>query len=110
MSIYIQSLFIAIPIFSILIIIEAIAAKRKGISINHSSDMISSLSSGLTNTTRDGIKFGFAIITYSWRVDHITIYKIEPIWLAVIIAFIVQDFSGYWVHRLSHRLNILWNF
>ena len=109
MSIYVQSLFYAIPIFMVLIIIEAITAQLKGTPVNHSADMISSLSSGVTNTIRDGLKFGFAIISYSWLVDHITIYRLEPVWLAVIIAFIVQDFTGYWIHRLNHRVNILWN-
>ena len=109
MSIYIQSLFIAIPIFMILIIIEAVVAKLKGISVNHSADMISSLSSGVTNILRDGIKFGFTIISYAWLVDHFTIYKMKPIWVAVIIAFIVQDFTGYWLHRINHRVNIMWN-
>ena len=109
MSIYVQSLFYAIPIFMVLIIIEAITAQLKGTPVNHSADMISSLSSGVTNTIRDGLKFGFAIISYSWLVDHITIYKLEPVWLAVIIAFIVQDFTGYWIHRLNHQVNILWN-
>ena len=71
--------------------------------------MISSLSSGITNTIRDGVKFGFAIISYSRLVDHMTVYKLEPIWLAVVIAFVVQDFSGYWMHRLKHRVNIFWN-
>ena len=80
-----------------------------GKSINQPADMISSLSSGLTNTIRDGIKFGFAIISYTWLVDHMTIYKLKPIWIAVIIAFIIKDFSGYWIHRLSHNINILWN-
>jgi len=38
-----------------------------------------------------------------------TIYKLEPVWLAVIIAFVVQDFTGYCMHRMKHRVNILWN-
>ena len=75
MNIYIQSLFFAIPIFVALIIIEAVTAKLKGISINNSADMISSLSSGVTNTIRDGIKFSIAIISYTWLVDHIAILK-----------------------------------
>ncbi|GIS56498.1 MAG: hypothetical protein CM1200mP1_04360 [Candidatus Neomarinimicrobiota bacterium] len=32
-----------------------------------------------------------------------------PIWLAVVIAFVVEDFAGYWMHRLNHRVNIFWN-
>ena len=109
MSFYIKSLFFAIPIFTILIIIEAIIAKRKDLQINRAADVITSLSSGLTKTIRDGIKFGFTIIGYSWLVTNMTIYKLEPIWLAVIIAFVVQDFTGYCIHRLKHRVNILWN-
>ncbi|MDG2366053.1 MAG: sterol desaturase family protein [Candidatus Marinimicrobia bacterium] len=79
------------------------------IKINNPVDIISSLSSGITNIAKDGLKFGVLIISYSWLVKHITILKIEPIWLAIIIAFIVQDFSGYWLHRMNHRINIFWN-
>ena len=109
MQFYIKSLFFAIPTFIVLILFEAIAAKFKGVEINRSADVISSLSSGITNTIRDGVKFSFAIISYAWLVDHMTVYKLEPVWLAVVIAFMVQDFSGYWMHRLNHRVNIFWN-
>ena len=109
MSFYIKTLFYAIPTFMVLIVLEAIVAKAKGVNINRSADVISSLSSGITNTIRDAIKFTFAIITYSWLVDHITVYKLEPYWLAVVVAFLVKDFSGYCVHRLNHRVNVLWN-
>jgi len=109
MSFYIKSLFFAIPTFVVLISLEAWIAKIKGVKINRSADMISSLSSGVTNTVRDGIKFSFVIISYSWLVENIAIYKLTPIWLAVVIAFVVEDFAGYWMHRLNHRVNIFWN-
>jgi len=93
----------------VLIALEAIVAKLKGMEVNRSADVISSLSSGITNTIRDAIKFTFAIVTYSWLVDRIAIYKLEPYWLAFLVAFFVKDFSGYCVHRLNHRVNVLWN-
>ena len=74
MSIYLTSLLYAIPTFILLILIEMIVANVKGIKINRPEDMISSLSSGMTNTTRDGLKLGFAIISYTWLVDNFTIY------------------------------------
>ena len=55
MNVYIKSLFFAIPIFIILISIEMIFARIKGIKINNGADMISSLSSGLSNTIKDAI-------------------------------------------------------
>jgi len=109
MSIYVNLLFVAIPSFIVLILIEEFFAKKKGLSVNTHEDMISSLSSGMTNTIKDTLKVGIAIISYAWLVDKITIFKIEPLWLAVLIAFIVQDFSGYWMHRLQHRVNLFWN-
>ena len=109
MSFYVTSLMFAIPIFLILIGIEAVAAGRMGIRVNRPADMISSLSSGATNTLRDGISFGFILISYTWLVDKLTLYKLDPVWLAVIIAFIVEDFAGYWIHRMNHRVNVFWN-
>ena len=109
MSIYVKLLFIAIPSFIVLILLEEFFAKKKGLTVNTHEDMISSLSSGMTNTIKDTLKVGIAIISYAWLVDKITIFKIEPLWLAVLIAFIVQDFSGYWMHRLQHRVNLFWN-
>ena len=109
MNFYLQSLFIAVPSFIILILIESFVSRIKGININEHEDMISSLSSGITNTTKDAFKVGIVLISYAWLVDKITIYKLEPLWLAIFVAFIVQDFTGYWMHRLNHRVNMFWN-
>ena len=86
MPFYVKSLFIAIPSFIVLIIIEMIFAKLKGLKVNNHADMISSLSSGMTNIIKDTLKFSFVIISYVWLVDNITIYKLEPLWLAIIIV------------------------
>ena len=109
MSFYIQSLFIAIPIFFILIILEWIASKKIGKKVNRSTDVISSLSSGMSNITKDSLNLGVVLISYEWLVKHLTVYKLEPLWLATLFAFIIQDLTGYWMHRLNHRVNIFWN-
>ena len=109
MSFYIQSLFIAIPIFFILIMLEWIASNKIGTEVNRSTDVISSLSSGMTNITKDSLKLSVVLISYGWLVKHLAIYNLEPIWLAILFAFIIQDFTGYWMHRLNHRVNIFWN-
>ena len=79
MNYFIKYLFFAIPIFTFLIVIEAIIARYRNLPINRSEDVISSLSSGLTNIIRDGIKFTVIIISYAWLVEKIAIYKLEPI-------------------------------
>ena len=109
MSFYIQSLFITIPIFFILIILEWIASKKIGKKVNISTDVISSMSSGMSNITKDSLNLGVVLISYGWLVKHLTVHKLEPLWLATLFAFIIQDFTGYWMHRLNHRINIFWN-
>ena len=109
MNFYFKSLLFAIPAFILLIIIEEIIARIKGIKVNRAADMISSQSSGMTNVIFDALKFSIAIISYSWLVNKIALIKIETNWISFIICFLVIDFAGYWDHRLSHRINILWN-
>ena len=80
-------------------------SKRTGIEINNSADVISSLSSGISNITKDSLKIGFAC-KLQLVVEHLTIYKLEPIWL-VYFCILVQDFTGYWMHRLNHSEHFL---
>ena len=75
MSFYIQALFVAIPIFSLFIIIEWIIARKMGLAINRPADVISSLSSGMSNITKDGMKLSVVLISYNWLVDNFTVYK-----------------------------------
>ena len=55
------------------------------------------------------MKLSIVIISYSWFLERLMIYKLDPVWAAVLVAIIVQDFTGYWLHRLNHRVNIFWN-
>ncbi|MFN8319194.1 MAG: sterol desaturase family protein [Saprospiraceae bacterium] len=33
-----------------------------------------------------------------------------PMWAVLLTGFLVRDFVQWWVHRLLHRVNFLWNF
>lgn len=109
MSFFIQSLYVVIPIFVFLIIIEEIISRYTGKKINRAMDVISSLGSGITNITKDGMKFSIVLVSYSFFLEHLELYKLEPLWASIFLAILVQDFSGYWLHRLNHRVNIFWN-
>ena len=72
-------------------------------------DMISSLSSGITNVTKDVLGLSIGIISYSWLVDHLAIVHVPGGWLTYLVAFLALDFSGYWTHRIAHQYNFFWN-
>ncbi len=109
METYGKILIIAMPLFLLLVLFEKWYGWRKGFDTVRTMDMISSLSSGVTNSTKDVLGLSVAIISYSWLVEHLTIYQVQSSWLLYVIAFLALDFSGYWVHRLAHTINFFWN-
>ena len=109
MEAYAQALLYAIPGFLLLIGLEAVYAWKKGIKINRGADMISSLSSGISNIVKDVLGLSIAIVSYAWLVERIAIFDLGKQWYVFAIAFIAKDFAGYWIHRMEHRVNIFWN-
>lgn len=109
MQTYAQVLLYAIPFFVVLIAVEHVVSLAKGIAINRWFDVISSLSSGITNIVKDILGLSIVIISYGYMADHWALTRISDSWLVYVVAFIGIDFAGYWTHRFSHEINIFWN-
>lgn len=71
--------------------------------------MVSSLSSGVTNVTKDVLGLSIAIISYEWLMGKLAVVHVQNTLLTYIIAFMALDFAGYWVHRIAHEYNFFWN-
>ncbi len=106
---YGKILLIAMPAFFLLVLFEKWYGWRKGNDTVRQMDMISSLSSGVTNVTKDVLGLSVAIISYEWLLAHFAVTQIQLTWLTYVIAFVVLDFAGYCVHRLDHTINFFWN-
>ena len=98
-----------IPIFLILVLVEYVYSWYKKDDMMNINDVVSSLSSGLTNITKDVLGLSIGIIGYGWMVDHLALFTIEATWITYVLAFITIDFQGYWSHRWNHHINIFWN-
>ncbi len=109
MQTYGHILLIAMPAFLILVLAEKLYGIIRGTDRFRHMDVISSLSSGITNITKDVLGLSIAIISYEWMVQHFAIFQVQNKLVVYIIAFIVLDHSGYWVHRINHRYNLFWN-
>ncbi len=109
MELYAQALSYAIPFFLVLIVLEQWIAKRKGIEINRGMDVISSLSSGMTNTLKNLMGLSVVLISYGWLVNHVALAQVTPSWWVYMLAFLGMDFVGYWSHRFDHKINVFWN-
>lgn len=109
METYGKILLIAMPAFLGLVLFEKWWGWRKGRDTVRHMDMISSLSSGITNSTKDVLGLSIAIIGYKWMVDHMAIMHIQSSIWVYIIAFVALDLTGYLTHRIDHKVNFFWN-
>jgi len=93
----------------VLIVLEQWIAQQKGLEVNRGMDVISSLSSGMTNTLKNLMGLSVVLISYGWLVDHIALTQVTPSWWVYALAFLGMDFVGYWSHRFDHKINVFWN-
>lgn len=109
MEAYGQILLIAMPAFFGLVLFEKFYGIWKGNDTVPLNDMIASLSSGITNVTKDVLGLSLAVISYQWLHSKLGFFQIEASWLVYLIAFFALDFAGYWTHRIAHEYNLFWN-
>jgi alkylglycerol monooxygenase len=109
METYGKILLIAMPAFFGLVLLEKWWGWRKGNDTVRQLDMISSLTSGITNVTKDVLGLSIAIISYGWLVEHLAIIHIKATIWTYIIAFFALDLAGYLTHRIDHEYNFFWN-
>ncbi|MBK5270602.1 MAG: sterol desaturase family protein, partial [Bacteroidia bacterium] len=109
MEAYGKILLIAMPAFLALVLFEKWWGWRKGKDTVRNMDMISSLSSGVTNVTKDVIGLYFVILSYPFFLKYLAVTHVPSTIAVYVIAFFALDFAGYWVHRLQHVTNFFWN-
>lgn len=106
---YASILLIAAPVFLVMVLAEKLYGYLKYKDEFRVMDTISSLSSGYTNVLKDVLGLSITILGYEWFYHKVAVYEIKSTLLVYVIAFIALDFAGYWIHRLSHTYNFLWN-
>src|SRR5690606_10000476 len=102
METYGKILLIAMPVFLMLVLFEKWYGWRKGKDTVRNMDMISSLSSGVTNVTKDVLGLSIIVLSYEWMYDHVAVLHIKSSAFTYIISFGAMDFAGYWTHRIAN--------
>ena len=110
MNAYGNMLLIAMPVFLLLIFIEEIYGIIKYGEQQPVIDTISSLTSGMTNILKSTLGLSIVIVSYGWLQEHLHVMTWSKASAApYIITFLFFDFTGYWEHRLQHRVNFFWS-
>ena len=99
----------AVPFFFVLIAIELLADRWRGVSHYRLADAINSLSTGVLSTTTGLLTKGVGLLTYAFALEHLALFELSAdnpwTWVS---AFVLYDFCYYWLHRCGHERNILW--
>ncbi len=56
-----------------------------------------------------GLNDGLIYLTGFNFQDHNPIKNL-PFWAILVVGFVIRDFTQWWIHRLLHRVNWLWEF
>lgn len=101
-------LFYAIPFFIILLSIEAWFSYKENRRLYEKKDTWSSLALGIGNVITGfftkALIFGLFSLLYEYRFLTLDLSS----WWFFVLLFFADDFSYYWFHRTSHRVNWFW--
>lgn len=110
MNAYGNMLLIAMPGFLILILIEMFWGWWKHGEHQPVIDTVSSLTAGMTNILKSTLGLTLVIVSYPWMQEHLHLMQwAKGSFAPYLITFVFLDFSGYWIHRLQHRVNFFWS-
>ena len=99
----------AVPFFFVLIAVELLADRWRGMRTYRLADTISSLSAGVLSTTTGLLTKGVGLVSYALALKYLAIIELpeDRLWVWL-FAFVFYDFCYYWHHRLGHERNVLW--
>lgn len=99
----------ATPLFILLILTEFFYGSIKQRNNYRLNDTFMSINLGILSRIPEIVKLGFVTLIYDITFNHFSLGVVwkDNIYLWV-IAFVIYDFLYYWMHRASHRINILW--
>ena len=102
-------IFLAIPIFFLMICIELLYGYAKGKNNYRLNDTITSINIGLISRFPTILNLGFQGLTFSYVATNMNLFQLSinsP--FTWIFAFFLYDFLYYWMHRLHHEYKFLW--
>jgi alkylglycerol monooxygenase len=100
---------LATPIFFLLIFIELIVGLLRRKSTYRTNDAVNSISLGVLSQISGVFMRVLRIGIYAWLVQHMALFDLpaNSVWVWI-FGLLLYDFCYYWLHRMSHEVNVLW--
>ena len=102
-------IFLAIPVFLLMICAEMVYGLLKGKNNYRLNDTITSINIGLISRFPTILNLGFQGLTFSYIAKNLNLFQLPVNSIFTwIFAFILYDFLYYWMHRIHHEFKLLW--
>ena len=98
----------AIPFFIITLIIEIIVSAKEKANAYEAKDAITSITMGLGNVLLGLISKALVFATLIIIYDNFKLFTIPFVWWGWILMLVIEDFTYYWFHRISHESRFFW--
>jgi len=107
---------LAVPFFLLALLIELFVDWRRKTGYYRSNDAISSISTGMLDTTTGYFTKFLQLLGWGFTIQHLAIFEMPLAWFDLsirgvalwVLAALAWDFLYYWFHRFSHEISILW--
>ncbi len=106
-----QTIVLATPLFTLLIAIEYAVARARGRSACRLNDAVGSISLGVLGQTSAVFTRLLRIGIYTALFEHVALWRSPAFWTSAagwLLALLFCDFCCYWLHRMGHRVGVLW--
>jgi alkylglycerol monooxygenase len=105
-----KAIAIATPVFFLLMAIELLVARRRGLRDAYRlNDAVNSLSLGVISEVVKLFARVLIIGIYAWLFEHVALGAWPTdAWWAWVLAIVFYDFCYYWNHRLGHESAVFW--
>lgn len=98
---------LAVPGFVALVLLEMVLARFRRPDSYEPRDTLTSLALGLGSTIAGLLTGGLFLAIALW-VYQFRLFEIGYAWWAFVLAFVLDDFAYYWIHRAGHRIRWAW--
>ena len=100
--------FYAIPIFILLVAIEAYYSYRKKKKLYRLNDTIANFSLGIGSQIAGALSKVLLFGLYVYIYQHYAFFHQPKAWWSFMLCLVLFDFLFYWAHRVSHEMNFFW--
>ena len=106
-----QTIVLATPLFALLMAIEYAVAHARGRTAYRLNDALGSISLGVLSQTSAVFTRLLRIGIYTALFEHLALWRSDAFWASAagwLLALVFYDFCYYWLHRMGHRVGVLW--